>query len=199
MSAQIRLAVVDEMGELEQVIGNLDKENLEAVIKASEQSKFKCLPYVDINDNTYFNEYQCLEILKEIEELNNKNLDQATLKLISQGAKITTSDVYQYLKFSPVDFSILIKKIAEKEGIGFYSVISPEMHDLAQFYIGIDPHKKIYFFKNKNFEKPDFIFDLEKREKNNLWVPSRVLEPLLWKIAWEIDHNNFPTDISYHS
>ncbi len=95
----IKLLVIDEFAEVEKVLGIVDKKDINNMISVAEQLDMKCLSFVDVIGDTYFNEDQASELRKEIEILQQyPQVSKKLLGIIEEGIKIIQREG-AYLKF----------------------------------------------------------------------------------------------------
>ncbi len=99
MNSLMRLLVIDELAEVEKVLGIVDKKDINNMISVAEQLDMKCLNFVDSIGDTYFNEKQVNEIKKEIVILQCYSpVSKKLLDMIEEGIKIAQREG-AYLKF----------------------------------------------------------------------------------------------------
>ncbi len=96
----ILVKIIDEENNTRSIIGQIDDLDLLEFIDVSEKLNFKCLSFLDVVGDTYFNEKQQLQIKNELSILENKqNVNKEILKLIKRGVSEGLSECFLYLKF----------------------------------------------------------------------------------------------------
>ena len=99
---------------------------------------------------------------------------------------------------------IKIEKIKSVQGMHYYRVLSPDFPEVEPFYIGLDQYNKaVYFFKNNNFDQPDYKIDLDENKKNDKivinWLPSFLVFGTLVKAKEVFIKGVFGECISFQS
>ncbi len=96
----IILQVIDKKWKIIKEIGGVEDMKLHNFTKQCNQKNLKCLSFVDFVGDTYFNEKQIREILKEIEVLQeDKQVNQEIVEIIQRGCLEALKGFNYYLKF----------------------------------------------------------------------------------------------------
>lgn len=97
------LSIIDELGNYEKIIGNLNNESLSKLLFLAKKLNLKCITYISEESDTIFNQLQIREISKEIEILSKNNGDNEILTALEKAIAFGLLEDYLYLKleFNP--------------------------------------------------------------------------------------------------
>ena len=95
-------------------------------------------------------------------------------------------------------YVILIRKVAHKDDIHYYSVFKDNNYEEINYYIGIQA-KKILFFENESFETPFCVYDshTDQFEKKDSELILLINGRVIMKALKAISLNEFPESISW--
>ena len=100
----IELTVVDNAGELEKYISELDEVVLAKLIDVAKELDLSCLKFINLEGDTVFNEIQAEEICKEVDKLRGSaGIERYILNLIKEAADEARLNVDSYIKFKYMD------------------------------------------------------------------------------------------------
>ena len=96
----IKIAVIDEFGENIGFLERFSVDDIEKMVHIAEENNMRCLAFVEIFEDTYFNEAQCRDIKKEelgilkVHDELNKDLLDALSRAVNLAIKESS-----YIKF----------------------------------------------------------------------------------------------------
>ncbi len=80
MLIDMKLLAIDEFGVVEYTCGEISKSFFESLCAIAQQEKLLNLSQIALDANTYFNEQQLKDILKELERIDRSMIDQGALQ-----------------------------------------------------------------------------------------------------------------------
>jgi len=98
----IQIIVLDEFGEQSASFGKFNINDIQTIIDKAEKENMSCLAFVDILQDTYFNDIQCRDIKKEIETLKQYENLNPELMLTIQKAVNKALVEEEYIKFEGI-------------------------------------------------------------------------------------------------
>jgi len=98
----IKIEVIEEFGDLAGSFGQFEEKEIEQLVKIATKENMRCLAYIDIPSDTYFNIPQCVVIKKELTVLYKyKELNQNLLDAIKNSVD-EAIEKQAYIKFGTV-------------------------------------------------------------------------------------------------
>lgn len=85
----IKIKVIYEFGEFIDDFGQFKEENIKKLVKIATKKNMPCLSFINLPNDSYFNELQCKDIKKELHILNKYNeLDKNLLDSIEKAVDL---------------------------------------------------------------------------------------------------------------
>jgi len=101
-NVDVAIKVIDEFGGTEGNFGCFEEDDLQKLVKIAEQEDMLCLSFIDLPQDTYFNELQCRDIQKELVILRNYiELDSKLLEAIYKAVELALKEE-SYVKFEVI-------------------------------------------------------------------------------------------------
>jgi len=99
----IKIVVLNELGKQIATFGKFSINDIQKMINLAETLNMPCLAFIDIFQDTYFNDIQCQDIKKEIEILKQHDTTlNPTLLSSIQGATNKALTEEEYIKFEGI-------------------------------------------------------------------------------------------------